>query len=98
MAEDRKKTFTGYSISEILDIHALSVKRNASGCAHADKLMEMIKEHALEIEELLKAKDPHCCIETGDLAVLCLELLVEKGADPDKVMRNCYKRFRKKLT
>lgn len=98
MANEGKKTFTKYSRNEILDIHALSDKRNASGAAHADKLIEMIKKHALEIEELLELKDPHCSVETGDLIVLCLEMLIEKGADPDEVMRKCYKRFRDKLS
>ncbi|MBD3296640.1 MAG: hypothetical protein GF392_04670 [Candidatus Omnitrophica bacterium] len=98
MTSGKKKTFTVYSRNEILDIHALSGKRAATGAAHADKLIEMIKEHALEIEELLELKDPHCAIETGDMIVLCLELLIEKGADPDEVMRECYKRFRYKLS
>jgi hypothetical protein len=50
-----------------------------------------------EIKELHGKKNKHYIIETGDLIVLCLELIKEARRSPDDVLFKCYPRFHKKL-
>jgi len=56
-----------------------------------------MRHHIGEIEELALRQDRHFLVETGDLAVLCLELLLEHGVSPDKIMGRCFGRYERKL-
>ncbi|MDD5633993.1 MAG: hypothetical protein PHW46_01810 [Candidatus Omnitrophica bacterium] len=91
------KTFTKYAIKNIKEIHRLSRKRNSVTKAHPEMLLEFVRSHTKEMKELYEKKDKHFNVETGDLIILCLELLIENGAEPDAIMNIGYGRFRKKL-
>lgn len=48
---------------------------------------------------MLRAKgDAHYLVETGDLIILCLEILIENNQSPDRILSRCYDRYKKKLT
>lgn len=64
----------------------------------SSKIIEMMQHHTREIKELFEKGDSHFAVETGDLIVLALELLMREGYDPDEVMSECYGRFDRKLT
>ena len=81
--------------AKIQEITELSSNVNKN---HEEKLLEMMKDHVEEIEELYKEKNEHWAIETADLAVLCLELLLTENKDIDDVFTECLPRFDKKLT
>ncbi len=94
-----QKTFTGFSRKNIKAIHDLSLKYNKlKNKIHAQVLLNLMSEHAGEINQLYKAEDKHYIVETGDLLILCLELLKEAQADPDVILDKCYKRYYKKLS
>jgi len=61
------------------------------------KILEMMKEHIVEIEELYDDKNEHWAIETADLIVLCYELLLMEDKDIDDVFNRCLPRFDDKL-
>ncbi len=61
------------------------------------KIFSMIKDHVVEIKELYDSHDDHWAIETGDLIVLCFELLMMENKDIDDVFIRCLPRFDKKL-
>ncbi|EMR73058.1 hypothetical protein MBGDN05_00770 [Thermoplasmatales archaeon SCGC AB-539-N05] len=61
------------------------------------KILEMMKEHVEEIEELFNDKNEHWAIETADLIVLCYELLLLENKDIDDVFNRCLPRFDVKL-
>lgn len=61
------------------------------------KILEFIKEHVKEIEELYNENNEHWAIETADLIVLCYELLILENKDIDEVFNRCLPRFDKKL-
>ncbi len=91
LSEDLKK--------RVQAIHVLSRKINGTDRdTHVQKLLEMMTHHTEEIPPLVSRNDPHALIETGDLIVLCLELLMEKGADPDQILDTACARFEKKLS
>lgn len=92
-----ERSLTQHAAKEIAEIHALSKDYNGSGGDHRAVLLELVSEHAQEIEQLYALKDQHADIETGDLLVLCLELLLESGKDPDEIIEKCYRRYKEKL-
>ena len=61
------------------------------------KILEMMKTHVEEIEELYNDKNEHWAIETADLIVLCYELLIMENKDIDDVFNRCLPRFDVKL-
>jgi len=61
------------------------------------KILEMMKAHVGEIEELYSDKNEHWTIETADLIVLCYELLIMENKDIDDVFNRCLPRFDVKL-
>ena len=61
------------------------------------KILEMMKEHVEEIEELYNEKNEHWAIETADLIILCYELLLMENKDIDDVFSRCLPRFDIKL-
>ncbi|MBF0493841.1 MAG: hypothetical protein HQL28_01770 [Candidatus Omnitrophica bacterium] len=94
-----KRSFTKSALKEIRSIHALSKRYNKTlNKNHTKALMHLVKEHADEIEELSEKKDKHFVTETGDLAILCFEIIMENKASIDAVIGKCYKRYMKKLT
>lgn len=92
-----KNFLTEYAKEQIKEIHDLSKKVNSGGKTHRDVLLSFIKQHPEEILKLQKEGDEHFITEAGDLAVLCLELILQEGKDPDEVMGECFLRFRNKL-
>ena len=88
------KTLNDDFKAKILEITDLSNKIN-----HGDnlKILEMMKEHILEIEERYNNKDEHWTIETCDLIVLCYELLLLENYNIDDVFDKCLPRFDVKL-
>jgi len=61
------------------------------------KILEMMKAHIEEIEDLYNNKNEHWTIETADLIVLCYELLIMENKDIDDVFNRCLPRFDVKL-
>jgi len=61
------------------------------------KILQMMKDHVLEIEELYNEKNEHWAIETADLIVLCHELLLMENKNIDDVFSRCLPRFDSKL-
>ncbi len=93
-----QKTFTVFSRKNIKAIHELSLRYNGlKKKKHAQVLLELMDAHAKEIALLYKNKNKHYIIETGDLLILCLELIKEAQADADLIAEECYKRYYKKL-
>lgn len=86
------------ALERIKKIHQLSRKFNAMvGKPHQKRLLELMRKHIDEIEGLAEGKDSHYLIETGDLFILCFELLLEGGADIDEVAEKCFGRYERKL-
>lgn len=80
-------------------IHGLSRKFNRlKKKPHGDALLELMRKHVKEISSLYRNKDKHYLVETGDLIILCFEMLLEKRIAPDPLMAVCYRRYRRKLT
>lgn len=93
------KSLTAFASKELKLIHAQSRRYNrAMRNDHAQALLEMISHHADEINALYKKGNTHYVVETGDLVVLCMELIKEAKHSPDKVLNKCYGRFRRKLS
>jgi len=80
--------------NKLLEITELSNKINKNDNC---KILEMMKEHVEEIEELYNNNDEHWTIETADLIVLCYELLLLEHMDIDDVFARCLPRFDVKL-
>ena len=79
---------------KLLEITELSKKINKND---KQKILQMMKEHVYEIEELYNDKNEHWAIETADLIVLCYELLLMENEDIDEVFSRCLPRFDVKL-
>jgi len=77
--------------NKIIEISKLSNKDDNK------KILELIKEHVEEIEELYNENNEHWTIETADLIVLCYELLILENKDIDEVFKKCLPRFDIKL-
>ena len=93
-----KNSLTKSAVTEIKSIHEKSRLLNSSGkIKHAEVLLELMREHIREVGELVRGHNPHFLVETGDLAVLCLELMLESGVSPDEMLDKCYQRYHKKL-
>lgn len=87
------------ALMRIKEIHHLSQKFNAMvNKPHQDRLLELMHKHIDEITELAENKNPHYLIETGDLLILCFELLLEGKADIDEVTEKCFGRYERKLS
>ena len=94
-----KKSLTKHTTKEIQVIHSSSSRLNRIlRKDHAQVLLNMIKKHSGEIKELYDKKDKHYLIETGDLIVLCFELIRQGKQSPDAILFKCYPRFHKKLS
>jgi len=94
-----KKVIAPQALQRIERIHHLSKTYNQKvSCEHTRRLLELMRHHVEEIGELCRDQDTHALVETGDLMVLCCELLLEQKADIDQVMRQCFERYERKLT
>ncbi len=86
------------ALDRIKGIHQLSLKYNRlAHKPHEQRLLELIRHHVEEIEVLARQGDEHYLIETGDLLILCCELLLEGKASVDGVTTVCFGRYEKKL-
>jgi hypothetical protein len=91
-------SLTEYSHDNLKIIHDLSRQYNRKvGVVHQDRLLDLMKKHVVEIEELLASNDSHALVETGDLLILCFEMLIEHGCSSDKILDQCYGRYKNKL-
>ena len=80
-------------------IHQLSARYNGGeGQVHQSKLLELMRHHIEEIETLAEKHDPHFLVETGDLMMLCFELLIENAQCPGRMIEQCCGRYEQKLT
>ncbi|MCK5215495.1 MAG: hypothetical protein KAR05_09090 [Candidatus Omnitrophica bacterium] len=87
------------SLNRIKTIHQMSEEFNArQSYSHQKRLLELMESHVEEIKELVEAKNDHFLVETGDLLILCLEMLFEHGQSIDEMMLLCFKRYEKKLS
>ena len=88
-----------YSLERVKRIHRLSQRFNEMvGKPHQERLLELMRKHVDEIEELAGKEDVHYLVETGDLLILCFELLLEGKADIDEMTLKCFERYERKLT
>ena len=55
-------------------------------------------EHAVEIKKLFEEGNVHYVREAGDLAVLCMEMIMSAGADPDGILAERLPRFRERMS
>lgn len=93
-----KKSLTKFATQEIHRIHGYSKKYNKLiGRNHTEALLNLIEQHVREIAYRFKGKDRHYILETGDLLILCFELLKESKTSPDLVLGRCYQRYYRKL-
>ena len=76
--------------------HITTLSRQVNG-NDKRKILDMIKEHTKEIQDLYNENNTHWAIETADLIVLCYELLLMEDMDIDGVFNKCLPRFDKKL-
>ncbi|MDD3375113.1 MAG: hypothetical protein PHY73_05260 [Candidatus Omnitrophica bacterium] len=92
------KVFTKQALDEIKKVHSLSRQYNdKKKKSHETKLLSLMRKHVGEIEDLYQSQDKHFLIETGDLAVLCLEIFLENKISADEVIMQCFDRHQKKL-
>lgn len=80
--------------NKIQQITILSMKVNNND---RQKLIDMIKHHSEEIEELYQNHNDHWAIETADLIILCFELLMVDRQNIDDIFTQALPRFDKKL-
>lgn len=86
------------SLERIKAIHQLSLDYNTrQSKQHSGKILELIRHHIAEIEELRNKGDKHYLIETGDLIILCFELLLDNDQSIDDVLLKCFERYENKL-
>lgn len=93
-----KNSLTKFALRELKTIHDYSKKYNKlKGKNHARILLQLMEDHIDEISQRHKNMDSHYLIETGDLLILCFELLKEARRSPDVILSMCYKRYHKKF-
>ncbi len=86
-------------IKRIKNIHELSKKYNSGlDKSHDSCLLGLMQEHIDQIKELKEKKDNHFLTETGDLIVLCFELLLENDISLNAKVNECLERFEKKIS
>ena len=94
----KHKVLTNKPLLRIEAIHKLSQAYNKRlGNNHTLRLLKLAKEHAEEIQQLYKSKNKHYLVETGDLIILCFEVLLENKASIDKTLLKCFKRYEKRF-
>ncbi len=92
------KSLTNFARKELKAIHGYSTRYNKLlKKNHSLALLELMVEHVDEIRQRHSRGDKHYLIETGDLLILCLELIKESKSCPDVILSRCYGRYHKKL-
>jgi putative component of toxin-antitoxin plasmid stabilization module len=92
------KSLTNFARKELDAIHGYSTRYNKLlNKNHSLVLLELMAEHVDEIRQRHGKGDKHYLIETGDLLILCLELIKEAKCCPDVILSKCYGRYHKKL-
>ena len=95
----KKEVIYPAALVKIKKVHQLSALYNQRiSVPHQKRLLSLMRKHVDEIEELFAQGDPHAIIETGDLIILCLELILERQASIDDVVNKCFERYTKKLS
>jgi len=84
---------TNELIEKIKKIEKLSVQCQGDKERNNNFLLNTIKEHAEEIEELFNKNDTHYQKETADMIILCLEFLISNNIDPSDPIRIRLDRF-----
>ena len=93
-----KEIMAPEAIERIRGIHARSLEFNKLvGMPHQKRLLDLMRKHVDEIAELAQGGDNHYLVETGDLLILCYEMLLEGGSSIDEVTLRCFERYEKKL-
>lgn len=94
----QKRVLSKEAIRRLKAIHQLSQNYNRKlKKNHRKRLMDLMKEHIDEIYELCQKDNPHYLTETGDLIILCMELLLEEGISIDTMLEKCFNRYEIKL-
>ena len=89
---------TKRAVQRLKNIHQLSKKCNGpSKKKHLEKLLALVEKHVDEIRFLYKKDDLHYLVETGDLLILCFEILMENKRDIHKMTELCFGRYENKL-
>jgi hypothetical protein len=87
------------ALIRIKKIHRLSQRYNKKvRYSHRKRLLELMASHVKEIRQLVRQKNKHYLVETGDLMILCFEMLLEDKASADRILRKCFGRYEQKLT
>lgn len=93
-----QSSLTNFAKKELKAIHGYSRQHNKLlNRDHSRALLEMMKEHVTEIKWRYGRRDKHYLIETGDLIIICLNLIKQAKCSPDTILNKCYGRFHKKL-
>ncbi len=86
------------SLKRISGIHCLSKEyNNKVRKDHSQRLLELMEKHVAEIRDLKEAQNKHFLVETGDLIILCFELLLEHQYPIDDMISRCFGRYETKL-
>ncbi|HNV24497.1 MAG TPA: hypothetical protein PKH98_06380, partial [Candidatus Omnitrophota bacterium] len=90
--------FTPQALKQIKYIHRLSRQLNGKKkSSHEKKILCLMRQHIDEITNLYQIKNMHYLIETGDLLILCLEILIENKRSINAVFGRCINRYDKKI-
>jgi hypothetical protein len=81
-------------MKKICDLTALTSKVNLD---EKEKILNMTKHHTIEIDQQYHEKDDHWAVETGDLIILCMELLMLENKNINEILTKCLPRFQFKL-
>jgi len=91
------KMITNKLLKEVKKINEMSVKCQGNVSKNNEFLLNAMKEHASEIEELFKEKNPHYQKETADMIILALEFLNNNNVSPNEPIKIRLERFKQKI-
>lgn len=86
------------AIEKIKELNELSFKLNDGRKETMSYTLESIKEHAEEINQLFLANNDHWAVETGDLMIHCMKMLLMYGFNLNEMFDKCCKRFENKIS
>ncbi len=89
---------TNEAVESINKIIEISFELNNGKKERTSFVLESIKHHSDEINQLFSAKDPHWAVETGDLMIHCMEILLMYGFDLNEMFDKCSNRFENKIS
>jgi phosphoribosyl-ATP pyrophosphohydrolase len=84
-------------LEKIQMLNHKSIQLNETKETEESYTLESMQKHAREIRSLFARKDSHWAIETGDLLVHCMKILVLNGYDLNEIFEKCVKRFETKI-